>query len=331
MNSRKFWFNIFQRQKQEAWGRLPGRSYLGLILSLTAGLGFIWALISVFSKQAPTPQALLGGVPENTFSQAIAGVGIVEPEGGVIRMDCEKPGVVRKIFVRTGDHVKTGDPLLALDTRDADATLLVWKKKVAAAQIQANDAKDELITATKQPFQRVLAEDGINRRRYKKDLAMMRLEEAKAEWAKACLAWEKLILRSPIDGQVLETDTAVGECVGGSTPGPTMRLGSVTGLEVKVEFDEEYIARLDPKGQAYGTLRGAPSHKIPLQFVRMDPYVKAKKNTASAGQRIDTRVVHVTYRLPKDTTLIPGFILVGQEMDVFAQAHEEDAKKPGVP
>jgi hypothetical protein len=49
-----------------------------------------------------------------------------------------------------------------------------------------------------------------------------------------------------------------------------------------------------------------------LQFVRVEPYVIPKRNlTGDSTERVDTRVLQVIYKLPKEARLYPG-----QQMDL---------------
>jgi len=62
--------------------------------------------------------------------------------------------------------------------------------------------------------------------------------------------------------------------------------------------------------------RGNGSLRIPLEFVRFEPYVIPKKSlTGDSTERVDTRVLQVIYRV-KDPT---APLYVGQQMDVYVE------------
>jgi len=68
--------------------------------------------------------------------------------------------------------------------------------------------------------------------------------------------------------------------------------------------------------QAY--VKGDSKNAIPLQFIRIEPFVIPKTSlTGSSSERVDTRVLQVIYslQLPKDRQLY-----VGQQVDVFIDA-----------
>jgi hypothetical protein len=56
---------------------------------------------------------------------------------------------------------------------------------------------------------------------------------------------------------------------------------------------------------------------VPLTFVRVEPYLVPKKSLTGEGtERVDTRVLHVIYVLPRGTR----GLYVGQQLDVYIEA-----------
>src|SRR6185295_6248740 len=61
----------------------------------------------------------------NPFRNTVAGAGMVEPETENISIGPSLPGIVVKVMVKVGQHVKAGDPLFRIDDRDRKAELKV--------------------------------------------------------------------------------------------------------------------------------------------------------------------------------------------------------------
>jgi hypothetical protein len=96
-------------------------------------------------------------------------------------------------------------------------------------------------------------------------------------------------------------------------------MGDTSTLYVRVEIDEQNAHDITPSASATATLRGDVTQKIPLKFVRFEPYVKPKVNLATGGQRVDSRVLQIIYAISaKDDR-----IFVGQQMDVFIERHAQ--------
>jgi hypothetical protein len=93
-----------------------------------------------------------------------------------------------------------------------------------------------------------------------------------------------------------------------------MILGSVTPLHVRVDVDEHDAWRVRGGAQAVASPRGNGSIRIPLEFVRFEPYVIPKKSlTGDSTERVDTRVLQVIYRIRDGEPSV----YVGQQMDVY--------------
>ena len=129
----------------------------------------------------------------------------------------------------------------------------------------------------------------------------------------------KYTLRASRNGVVLSINTMVGSYVspqGGYdayTQGadPVIVLGSLSSsLHVRCYVDEILVPRL-PSGckmKAQMSVRGSDV-KIPLEFVRVQPYVSPKIELSDQRQeRVDVRVLPVIFKIARssDTNLYPG-------------------------
>ena len=141
---------------------------------------------------------------------------------------------------------------------------------------------------------------------------------AKAHAASSALLG-KYTLRAPRDGVVLSINTIIGNYVSpqGSydtyTQGadPVITLGSsATSLHVRCYIDEILVPRL-PAGEkmkAQMSIRGSDV-KIPLEFVRVQPFVSPKIELSNQRQeRVDVRVLPVIFKIekPANVNLYPG-------------------------
>jgi HlyD family secretion protein len=132
-------------------------------------------------------------------------------------------------------------------------------------------------------------------------------------------------LRAPSDGTVMAINASIGSYVSpqgiydtytqGSDP-PLVLGDPGDSLEVRCYVDEVLIPRLprEPQMQAQMSIRGSDV-KIPLSFVRVQPYVTPKIELADARtERVDVRVLPVIFRFdkPKGVNVYPGELV-----DVF--------------
>jgi HlyD family secretion protein len=286
----------------------------GWKLPLIGAVGLVFALVSVLGRPASQAHAPLVTPPTTSFSTQVAGIGVVEPMSEVINLGVELPGVVRQVQVAVGDDVKRGAPLFTLDQREVDAQIATLEASLASSRVQAADAAAQYALIASVKDKRAVARDEVNRRQFAKQLAQARVKEIEAQLQQAKTTKQRLSVKAPIDGRVLELNVRPGEYApAGVLAAPLVRMGDVSRLHVRVEVDEENAARIRPDSKAEGLFRGDTATRIPLTFVRFEPYVRAKQNLAVAGQRVDTRVLQIIYALPEAA----NDRFVGQQMDVF--------------
>lgn len=269
------------------------------------------------------------------FRSSVAGAGIVEANTENIAIGTLIPGVVSEIYVSVGSKVKAGDPLFKIDDRDLKAQLATRQTalRVARAQVrveraQLDDLKDQLAKAEILSYKKVISTDEMDRRRYAVQTAEARLAWAKAEVASAEAQvketetnLDRIIVRAPRDGEVLQAKIHVGEFApAGITQTPLMIFGNIEPLNVRVDVDENDAWRVQPDTPAVAFLRGNREIKTPLKFVRFEPYVIPKKSlTGDSTERVDTRVLQVIYSVEHND--LP--IFAGQQMDVFIEATDQ--------
>ncbi len=129
----------------------------------------------------------------------------------------------------------------------------------------------------------------------------------------------KYTLRAPRDGIVLSINTIVGNYASpqGSydayTQGtdPVIILGSSpTSLHVRCYIDEILVPRLPAPSKIRGQMSVRGSNiKIPLEFVRLQPFVSPKIELSDQRQeRVDVRVLPVIFKIekPANVNLYPG-------------------------
>jgi len=213
--------------------------------------------------------------------------------------------------------------------------------RVREAESALNDAKVNLSLMENVTDKRAIREEELSRRRFAVQAANARLEEAQAQLSllKAG-AWrhdlevartevamadaqvsrtktdiERLTVRSPVNGVILQSNVRAGEYAQTGPLGtPLMLVGSVGSLHVRVDVDENDAWRVEEGASAEASVRGNARLKGPLRFVRFEPYVIPKRSLSGSGtERVDTRVLQVIYRLEPDA--LP--VYVGQQVDVF--------------
>ena len=188
------------------------------------------------------------------------------------------------------------------------------------------------------------AEDAVNQAAAALDVARKQYDLTKAgAWSyditnqeKQCAALQqayqaanallvKFSVKAPTDGVVLAINAALGSyesSQGAYNPttelfDPLVVMGGLQDhLEVRCDFDEILVSQLPSSFHVHAemSIRGSYTNKVPLEFVRVQPYVSPKIELSNERQeQVDLRVLPVIFRFEKkDVPVYPG-----QLVDVY--------------
>jgi len=150
-----------------------------------------------------------------------------------------------------------------------------------------------------------------------KAIARSEVVEAEAQVKQVSTDIERLTMTAPMDGIVLQKKVRVGQFAQCSPASePLMIMGGGAHLNVRADIDESDAWRVRPNTPAVAYQRGDTAQKIPLEFVRFEPYVVPKRSlTGDATERVDTRVLQAIYRVSAESAPV----YVGQQMDVYIE------------
>ena len=297
----------------------PDTMFRKYILPLIALLGIALSIfIAARGHKTVAPAPPVSAAPQAPYRSFVAGTGIIEANTENISVGTQIPGIVSKIYVQIGSHVKAGDPLFTIDDRAQRALVVVKTAAVRVAEAQFAHAKYELGLGEGLTEKRVLSLEDRETRRYNAQAAEAQLAQAKADLESAKTDLDRLTVRAPVDGQVMQLKVHLGEYAPtGVLSQPLILLGGVEPMQVRVNVDENDAWRVRASAEAIGFLRGNNQIKTPLHFVCFEPYVVPKVSlTGDSTERVDTRVLQIVYSFERGN--LP--IYVGQQMDVYIDA-----------
>ncbi len=265
----------------------PGvRRALGRNLAIAA-LALILIVGAVFALRGG------GGVPVQVVTVAAAsgaeagggGAGTSVTANGYVvartraSVSAKLPGRIADLRVSEGSTLRRGEIIATLENADYEAQEAQAKAAVATAAAELVEARTASEVAARE------AERLRNMRQEKADLvseqdldavegrarqaaarlvaadARLTAAEASRRFAQANL--ENTVIRAPFSGTVLRKEAEIGEVVapsvgGGLTRGAVVTMADLTTLEVEVDVNEAYIARVEKDGPATITLDAYP-------------------------------------------------------------------------
>jgi multidrug resistance efflux pump len=235
--------------------------------------------------------------------------------------------------------VNKGDPLFQLDDRELRAQLQTKtdslpsaSARIAEQDIRLRDVQNQLARLQSVKDQRAVSEDDVQRKWHEVEAAKRALIRARADLHLAQTqrdeAWavlERLTVRAPRDGTILQVNVRAGEYAMVNANEPLILLGDIETFQVRADIDEVNAPLVEPGSPAVAYLKGRTEHAISLIFDRIEPYIVPKRSlTGDNRERVDTRVLQVIYQFEK-----PNFpIYVGQQVDVFIERTGKSGMTP---
>lgn len=296
-----------------------------------AGAGIVEAMTENIAVGTPTP---------GLVTEVLAQVGAKVAKGDALfKLDDRTQQAELAARLAALDASKAA--LARLKSMPRPEEIPLAEARVKQAEVQLADTKNSLSMREGVSDKRAISEEQIRNSRFAVEAAQAKVKEAQADlallkagaWAPEIAVAEaevksaqaqveavqteidRLTVKAPVDGEVLQVKIRVGEFAqAGPLATPLMVVGNVDTLHVRVDVDEHDAWRIEQGSPAEAYVRGNSSLKTTLSFVRFEPYVVPKKSlTGDSTERVDTRVLQVIYSF--DPKSIP--IYVGQQVDVF--------------
>jgi len=221
---------------------------------------------------------------------------------------------VNEIYVDEGMRVEPGQILAKLDDSDARARLLstLAERDATAAtlgdlRVNLDNAERELRRVEELWDRKLVAEQNRDQAKMAVDSLRARLilarEQVTASDARVKVAQQDLdncVVRAPFGGIVVSKDAQRGEMVspvsagGGFTRTGIATIVDMGSLEIEVDVNESYIARVKPGQPVTAVLDAYPDWQIPAKVRTVIPTADRQKATVkvrAAFDRLDPRIL----------------------------------------
>jgi len=293
-------------------GERSGKKTLWITLAITA-IVLVIILIAVGGRKAKVElaQAKPGSGPEaRTILNAS---GYVTPRRRAT-VSAKITGRVKEVLVDEGMQVKEGQVLALLDDSDAQAAYAAAKADRAVAlsairEVEVNVADSERTLKRN----RALLKDGfVDKETVDHNQAIARGLEARLKNLKDQVAAaeariqmaqrdiENCTVRAPFSGVAVSKDAQPGEMVspisagGGFTRTGISTVVDMGSLEIEVDVNESYIAKVTPGQKVEAVLDAYPDWKLPASVRTVIPTADRQKATVKvriAFDRLDPKIL----------------------------------------
>ena len=261
---------------------------LGRVVWLVAAAVVIIAVVVVLGRGSAVPAQVVtvttaAGGGEGAARGGNGAVAVVANGYVVARtkaaVSAKIPGRLAVLNVSEGSEVQKGDIIARLDNADYAAAVGQAEAQLASAKatlIETQSDRDQLqrefvrVRDVRAQNQNLVSQQEVENAESKAqqggarvDAQLARVAAAGAGLRVAQANLENTYIRAPFSGTVLRKEAEVGEVVapsvgGGLTRGAVVTMADLATLEVEVDVNEAYIARIQSSQQARITLDAYP-------------------------------------------------------------------------
>ncbi|HXE75840.1 MAG TPA: efflux RND transporter periplasmic adaptor subunit [Candidatus Xenobia bacterium] len=223
-------------------------------------------------------------------------------------------GKLTEVNIEEGMRVKEGHVVARLEDTTSQAEL-AWsqarleaaRKAMAETEVRLAEARRTLARTQGLKDQGIKSQADLDADQAEVDSLEARLklqgEEVKVAEGEVALRirlWEDSIVRAPFGGVVISKDAQVGEMVspisagGGFTRTGICTIVDMKSLEIEVDVNEAYIARVQPGQKVEAILDAYPDWRIPAHVITTIPSADRQKATVKVRigfEQLDPRIL----------------------------------------
>lgn len=261
----------------------------------------------------------------------VSGIGRIEPEGGLIDLASDQGGLIRQVFIKEGDSLKKGVPLISLDNQvqqsqvtESAAKIKTQEEQLSLDKVNILEAENNLqkAEADYEKTKRLVEKNAETKQKLddaatdlqNKKLALQnekanlqvtnkKIDELRQQTNTAKTSASKYTVRAPVDGLVLQVTAKPGA---GITPGQSFAQMAPAGrLTAICEIDELFAEKIVAGQTAFIRYKGYPDTISTGSVMYAAPYLKKKSLFSDqVGEKEDRRVREVRILLNNQNLLI---------------------------
>ncbi|MGC2698178.1 MAG: efflux RND transporter periplasmic adaptor subunit [Candidatus Angelobacter sp.] len=280
---------------------------LGLFAAALGVLMLLGSLLLAFRSQKPLVEVAAARPVSGAKAEALLNAsGYVTPRRRAT-VAAKVTGLVQQVYAEEGLRVKAGQVLATLDCGQPEAALAsarTDRDATAAAladlEVQSANADREWQRAQGLRSAGVISPQALDTAKTTADslhskIALTR-EQVRASTAKIAVSQQDVdncTVRAPFDGIVVSKDAQRGEIVspisagGGFTRTGIATLVDMKSLEIEVDVNESYIARVKPNQPVSATLDAYPDRELPARVRTVIPTADRQKATVKVRIAFD--------------------------------------------
>jgi RND family efflux transporter MFP subunit len=241
-------------------------------LAIAAAAAY-WGRGLLTARTAPVEAPSFVQPALRTIAATVSATGIVRLRvGAEVRVGSQVSGIVKKLNVTVGSHIRRGDVIAEIDSRGLDARLAQARAQIAVSAQEARRAGVELGRARRLGDQQLVPRQQVEDLTLALQEAETRLEKVRRDAAVVETDLLYATIRAPISGTVASVATQEGETVAASFTAPTfVTIIGDHALQVIAMVDETDIGSIAPRNRVTFTVEAYPGREFGGRVERIAP------------------------------------------------------------
>jgi RND family efflux transporter MFP subunit len=261
------------------------------VMRIMIGAALLAVIVAIFAWTRLSPSAIEVQVAVAAASGggSVSGAGISASGYVVARtkasVSAKVPGRLAYLGVSEGSVVRRGEVIARLENDDYRAAVNAADARVHQLVIEHEQAGRDVERANRLHAQKLLSDAELENQSARLRSLGAQVDAARAQLEVARASFENTIVLSPFDGTVLRKDAEVGEFVAPSTAGGGLTRSAIATmadlrtLEVEVDVNEAYIARIRNGQSSRITLDAYPDTSFAGRVRQVVPTADRQKAT----------------------------------------------------
>lgn len=224
----------------------------------------------------------------------------------------EVTGKVLEVRVEEGQAVRRGQVIAVLDSSVARADTLTARAAVAAAAAESAEAQRGLTRASELAQRGFVSDANLKTAQARAEAAAAQLAQARAQSSRANVQLGKFEIRAPFSGVVIDKAAQPGEIIsplsagGGFTRTGICTIVDMDSLEIEVDVNEAYIARVSAGQKVEAVLDAYPDNVLPAHVIATIPTASRDKATVRVRIAFDSKDARILPDMAIKVTFLEG-------------------------
>jgi RND family efflux transporter MFP subunit len=192
--------------------------------------------------------------------------------GAEVRVGSQVSGIVQKLNVTVGSHIRRNDVIAEIDSRGLDARLAQARAQIAVAEQAVRRGEIELKRAEQLGERQLVPRQQVEDATLSLQGAKAQLEKSRRDAAVVETDLLYTVIRAPISGTVASVSTQEGETVAAAFAAPTfVTIIADHALHLIAMVDETDIANVRPSNRVTFSVEAYPAREFEGHVERIAP------------------------------------------------------------